>query len=120
MQAAKFTFVQTAPSGRLSMSDWSADFTLCPGHFGATWANYRYMPPQILLFVLDKTKSRLFSRSIGEWSKPPRTRVVDAVARGTSGAESILNECAGAAAPSHRRARRGASTGFLAAQLRRV
>ena len=120
MQAAKFTFVQTGPSGRPSMSDWSADFTFCPGHLGGIWANYRLMPLQKSAIVLDKAKSCQFAGSINERSKPLRAGVLDAVARGTSGAESTLNMCTVAAVPPHRRAPRGASTGFLAVQLRRV
>ena len=120
MQAAKFTFVRTDTSGGLSMSDWSADFTFCPGQLGAIWADYRLMSPQKSLLVLDKAKSLRFAGPISDRPNPPRTRVVAAVVHGTSGAESTLNVCAVAAAPSHRRARHGASTGFLAAQLRRV
>ena len=120
MQAAKFTFVQTDCSSRLRMSDWSADFAFCPGHLGAIWANYPSMSLQSPLIVLDKIKSRRFIGSISGLSKPLRPRVLDAVARGTSGAESTLNMCAVAAVLPHRRARRGASTGFLAAQLRWV
>jgi len=51
---------------------------------------------------------------------PPRIKVIAAVALGTSGAKSPLNNGAEAAVPPHRRAWRGLTAGFLAAQLRRL
>jgi hypothetical protein len=47
-------------------------------------------------------------------------KVSAGVAPGTSGAEFIPIGYAGALTAPHRRAPRGASTGFLAAQLRRI
>ncbi len=119
MQAVKLTFVQTDRARATAGVDWNADFGICPGHSSASLAKYPHMLRQLRLFVLDKQfSSGIVSRRRRRLGAPP-IKGVAAVQRGTSGAEFGSNHCAGAAAPSHRRAGRGVSAGFLAAQLRR-
>jgi len=120
MQAVKFTFVQTDCQGAASQADWNAELESCPGHSNQSLAKYPLMAANNPLFVLDKMNRRRFQHPGRARQSPPRTNVFDAVAAGTSGAESALNDSAKAARPTHRRARRGASAGLLAAQPRRI
>ena len=120
MQAAKFTFVQIDRPDHPALSDRNEGPSICPGQFEVILAKYARMFAPTSLFVLDKLQAcqLLCNRRVRR--NPPRTRMVDAVVHGTSGAESVLNEYPMASAPPRRRARRGASAGFLAAQLRWV
>ena len=119
MQAALFTFIQKDSASRAACSDWNAEFAACPGQSTCTWAKYLHMSTVNPLFVLDKSAERGFHALRRAGHNPPRIKVLDAVACGTSGAEFSSNTCAEALAPSHHRARRGASIGLLAAQPRR-
>jgi hypothetical protein len=116
MQAEKFTFVQTDRQQGSTNVDWNADFSSCPGQFQSLLAKYLDMSTLNPLFVLDKLLLRKSHFRFVAHRNPPRIKGIDAVLTGTSGAESSQNDCAMAAAPSHRRARRGASVGLLAAQ----
>jgi hypothetical protein len=78
------------------------------------------MPPANAQIVQDNVGILPTGLEGRERPKALQTKVSAAVAAGTSGAEFIRIRNAGALSAPHSRARRGASTGFLAAQLRRI
>ena len=119
MQTATFTFVQTDRGGESIVRHWNAEFDICPGQQGRSLAKYAVISRPSPLFVQDKMTSLSWCDERRGRRTPPQIEVFDAVATGTSGAESGLNNCAEAAAPSHHRAKRGVPAGLLAAQLRR-
>ena len=101
------------------MSHWNAQIDICPGQSGNSSAQYLGMSTHFPHFVQDNMRSCERRGKPRGRPNPPQIKVFAAVATGTSGAESDLNNCAEAAAPSHHRAKRGVPAGLLAAQLRR-
>jgi len=90
-----------------------------PGQLAAGLAKCAVDPARRPMLVQDKSSCRRALRRRRGRHDPARIKVIDAQARGTSGAKSAPIDCVGARMLPHRRARRGTPAGLLAAQLRR-
>ena len=102
------------------MRHQNAERLVYAGPTSHSTAELRGLPLTFSPLVLGKTRSWWLQPGARAGRNPPRIDLSGAVATGTSRAKSGLNDCAGASGPPHRRARRGASAGLLAAQLRRA